>query len=172
MFKKLLIAASMMASATTAHAMNINPEVAKVQAYVNDRIYYALDRGGKDIWKIPTKFGDCEDYALLKRKMLIDSGWNESDLEIWLLTKKIDGKKLITIGHVVLYVRSENLILDMPKNANVSSASAFGRYAKGKAEMPMEEYLKNEEFNFFCKIADISEGVYPTVSQRCEKKKK
>lgn len=163
MFKKILIIASMMASATTAHAMD-SGVLSRIQEDANSQLTYKLDRAGKDIWKIPTKSGDCEDYALLKRQMLINAGWNENDIQILLLAQsQDDGKKKIMIGHVVLYIPSQNVILDMPRQ---------GKYAAPQPIINKDEFLKKENFIEICKIADISSNEYPTVSERCEKKKK
>ena len=39
--------------------------------------------GREDVWALPTSGkGDCEDFALLKRKMLIERGWPVSSLAI------------------------------------------------------------------------------------------
>ena len=163
MLKKILIAAAMMASSTTAHAMD-SSVLNRVQADANAQLTYKLDRAGKDIWKVPTKSGDCEDYALLKRQMLIMAGWDESDIQILLLAQaQDDGKKKIMVGHVVLYVPSQNVILDMPRQ---------GKYAAPQPIVNKDEFLKKESFTLICKIADISANEYPTVSERCEKKKK
>jgi predicted transglutaminase-like cysteine proteinase len=35
---------------------------------------------GVDTWSLPTKYGDCEDYALLKRHKLLEMGWPASAL--------------------------------------------------------------------------------------------
>lgn len=162
MFKKILIAASMMASATTAHAMDTSI-LDRIQQKANSQITYKIDRAGKDIWKVPTTTGDCEDYALLKRQMLLAEGWADDDIEILLLTQtQDDGKKKILVGHVVLYIPSQNVILDMPRQ---------GKYAPVQPVVNKDEFLKKENFNFFCKIGDISNKEYAAVSQRCEKKK-
>ncbi len=29
----------------------------------------------EEYWTLPKKYGDCEDYVLLKRQLLIDKGW-------------------------------------------------------------------------------------------------
>jgi predicted transglutaminase-like cysteine proteinase len=56
--------------------------------------------GQAEYWTIPTTRGDCEDYALLKRKRLIARGWPESSL---LLTVVRDEKGE---GHAVLTART------------------------------------------------------------------
>ena len=70
---------------------------------VNREIAPATDMeiyGQAEYWTIPTTRGDCEDYALLKRKRLIARGWPASAL---LMTVVRDEKGE---GHAVLTVRT------------------------------------------------------------------
>ena len=64
--------------------------------------------GVTELWTLPVDKGDCEDYALLKRKMLIDRGWPASAL---LLTVVRDERG---DGHAVLTARTAqgDFILD------------------------------------------------------------
>ena len=64
--------------------------------------------GVTEHWTMPVDKGDCEDYALLKRKMLIDRGWPASAL---LMTVVRDEKG---DGHAVLTARTAqgDFILD------------------------------------------------------------
>jgi predicted transglutaminase-like cysteine proteinase len=60
-----------------------------------------LDIWGKaEVWSYPTNVGDCEDYVLLKRKLLNDSGIPLSDLLITVV-RQMNGE-----GHAVLTVRT------------------------------------------------------------------
>jgi predicted transglutaminase-like cysteine proteinase len=54
--------------------------------------------GVSDYWTLPLDGkGDCEDYALLKRRLLIDSGWPASALLITVvLDEKMDGHAVLT----------------------------------------------------------------------------
>jgi len=72
---------------------------------VTDIDYYHED----EVWAYPTDgFGDCEDYALAKRKALIADGWNPSTL-LMTVVRERDGA-----GHAVLMVRTDrgDLVLD------------------------------------------------------------
>ena len=62
----------------------------------------------KEYWTYPSSQGDCEDYALLKRKRLIDLGWHPSTLRI---TVVLDEKNE---GHAVLTASTDrgDMILD------------------------------------------------------------
>lgn len=78
-------------------------ELDLVNRTVNSAVEPALDRdlyGIEEYWTLPGSRGDCEDYALLKRKMLIARGWPTSTL---LLTVVRDDRGE---GHAVLTVRT------------------------------------------------------------------
>jgi predicted transglutaminase-like cysteine proteinase len=78
---------------------------------VNHEIEPATDKeiyGVAEYWTLPTTRGDCEDYALLKRHILIARGWPSSAL---LMTVVRDEKNE---GHAVLTARTTqgDFILD------------------------------------------------------------
>lgn len=82
-----------------------------VNALVNKRIAPMNDYDiyGKDeVWAYPKTVGDCEDYVLLKRKILMQKGISASNLLITVVRKR-DGE-----GHAVLTVRTSkgDFILD------------------------------------------------------------
>lgn len=62
----------------------------------------------KDEWQIPTISGDCEDYALLKQKQLIEKGWPLNTLLITVADMP-NG-----VRHAILTVRTDkgDMILD------------------------------------------------------------
>jgi predicted transglutaminase-like cysteine proteinase len=78
-------------------------ELDSLNRAVNREIAPATDMeiyGVAEYWTIPTTRGDCEDYALLKRKRLIARGWPQSAL---LMTVVRDEKGE---GHAVLTART------------------------------------------------------------------
>ncbi|MCC6737105.1 MAG: transglutaminase-like cysteine peptidase, partial [Bauldia sp.] len=82
-----------------------------VNNLVNAAIAPASDQdlfGRAEVWVYPATEGDCEDYVLLKRRILIENGWPVSALLITVV-RKPDGE-----GHAVLTVRTDrgDLILD------------------------------------------------------------
>lgn len=90
-------------------------ELDRVNKQVNKEIEPATDLeiyGQTEYWTIPTTRGDCEDYALLKRKRLMARGWPASAL---LLTVVRDEKGE---GHAVLTARTNqgDFILDNKVN--------------------------------------------------------
>ena len=62
----------------------------------------------EEVWAIPDQYGDCEDYVLLKRRLLHNRGWPVSVLLVTVV-KDEAGE-----GHAVLTVRTDrgDLILD------------------------------------------------------------
>lgn len=88
---------------TYALALQVHNKVNSETSYRSDWLQY----GVPEFWTMAGKFGDCEDYALLKRKMLIDAGFDQD--KIHLCTCFVDGA-----GHCVLLVETDrgNYILD------------------------------------------------------------
>lgn len=71
---------------------------------VTDQEFYGVE----EHWTYPRSYGDCEDYVLLKRYMLIQRGWSASNLLITVV-RQANGD-----GHAVLTARTTNgdFILD------------------------------------------------------------
>ncbi len=89
--------------------------ILKVNYTVNTTIKPMTDMelyGVEEKWAIPTTAGDCEDFALLKRKELIDAGFSPSDLLMTVVLQP-NGE-----GHAVLTVRTDrgDFILDNMRN--------------------------------------------------------
>jgi predicted transglutaminase-like cysteine proteinase len=67
-------------------------------------------------WSLPTDgYGDCEDYVLLKRKMLIDAGWPREALLITVVRdKQGDGHAVLTVktdkGEFILDNQNEDVL--------------------------------------------------------------
>jgi len=78
-------------------------ELDEVNRYVNRLVRPATDQelfGVTERWVIPTDKGDCEDYALLKRKILIERGWPSSALLMTVVRDELGE------GHAVLTART------------------------------------------------------------------
>ena len=84
--------------------VEINSQINLAVEPVTDMEYYNKE----EHWTYPKKYGDCEDYVLLKRYMLIQMGWPPSSLLITVV-KQTNGD-----GHAVLTVRTDkaDFILD------------------------------------------------------------
>ena len=90
-------------------------ELNEVNLAVNRKIREVSDlqqHGVDDVWSLPKTAGDCEDFAILKKKELMKRGWPASTL---LLTVVTAGGQ----GHVVLTARTDrgDFILDNRTNA-------------------------------------------------------
>ena len=87
-------------------------ELEQVDDEVNKSITPMSDQnnwGQKEYWSLPRQgLGDCEDYALLKRQMLIKKGWPVGSLRLVIVKSWDDA------GHMVLAVSTNegDLILD------------------------------------------------------------
>jgi len=86
-------------------------ELAEVNDLVNRAIAPVTDRdlyGVAEMWTYPLDRGDCEDYVLLKRRVLLERGWPASALLITVV-RDTNGD-----GHAVLTVRTDqgDFVLD------------------------------------------------------------
>lgn len=86
-------------------------ELVEVNAYSNNTIRPVTDLEAynqEELWVYPESYGDCEDYVLMKRHMLMERGWPASSLLITVV-RQTNGE-----GHAVLTVRTDkgDFILD------------------------------------------------------------
>ncbi|TCU09982.1 transglutaminase-like cysteine peptidase [Rhizobium sullae] len=89
--------------------------ILKINYEVNSQIQPMTDKeifGVEERWAYPRTVGDCEDFVLLKRKMLINAGISPSDALITVVMQP-NGE-----GHAVLTVRTDHgdFILDNMRN--------------------------------------------------------
>jgi predicted transglutaminase-like cysteine proteinase len=82
-------------------------QLASVNSRVNNRMKPKAD-GGADKWAVGGKSGDCEDFAMTKRAMLIAAGWPSRALSMTVV-RTAWGE-----GHAVLSVRTSagTMVLD------------------------------------------------------------
>lgn len=107
-------------------------QLLSVNVSVNDSIkpMNDLDIYGKDeVWAYPNGLGDCEDYVLEKRRLLMNSGIPASNLLITVV-RKPDGE-----GHAVLTVRTDSgdFVLDNLAGAVRQWDQTGYRYLKRQA---------------------------------------
>jgi predicted transglutaminase-like cysteine proteinase len=87
-------------------------DLVSVNRYVNDTVKPMTDLehwGTIEKWSYPDDgYGDCEDYALLKRRLLIRAGWPREALLLTVVRDRRDE------GHAVLTVKTDRgeFILD------------------------------------------------------------
>ncbi len=109
-------------------------ELDRVNRFVNERIKPLTDLehyGVIERWTYPEDgYGDCEDYVLLKRRMLMQLGWPRSALLITVVRDK-KGE-----GHSVLTVRTDKgeFILDNQVEEVLPWADSGYRYIKRQAQ--------------------------------------
>lgn len=110
----------------------------RINRSVNDAIWPVEDEkhyGRAEYWTIPTDgYGDCDDYAVTKRKNLIDAGFPAPALRLAVVYSPQSGR------HAVLTVKTDkgDLVLDNLRDDIVSwSASGFTWIERQAASNPM-----------------------------------
>jgi predicted transglutaminase-like cysteine proteinase len=95
-------------------------EMARINRWVNDTIKPITDLehwGVVERWNYPDDgYGDCEDYVLLKRRMLMQAGWPRQALLVTVVRdKRGDGHAVLTVktdrGEYVLDNQNEEILL-------------------------------------------------------------
>src|SRR4051794_23627801 len=94
-------------------------ELVRINAWVNDNVKPLTDLehwGVVEKWSYPDDgYGDCEDYVLLKRRMLMQAGWPREALLITVVRdKKGEGHAVLTVksdrGEFILDNQNENIV--------------------------------------------------------------
>jgi predicted transglutaminase-like cysteine proteinase len=105
----------------------VNTQVnTSVQPVTDMELYHKVE-----YWTYPTKHkGDCEDYVLLKQRLLIERGWPESTLLITVVRDENNE------GHAVLTVRTDkgDFILDNKRSEILRFADTPYTYIKRQSE--------------------------------------
>jgi predicted transglutaminase-like cysteine proteinase len=95
-------------------------ELVRINQWVNDAVKPITDLehwGVTERWNYPDDgYGDCEDYVLLKRKMLMQAGWPRQALLITVVRdKQGDGHAVLTVktdkGEFILDNQTEDVLL-------------------------------------------------------------
>jgi predicted transglutaminase-like cysteine proteinase len=116
-------------------------DLGRVNKYVNDTVKPITDAehwGAIEKWSYPTDgYGDCEDYALQKRRMLIDAGWPKESL---LMTVVRDRNNE---GHAVLTVTTDKgeFILDNEITSVVSWSETGYHYVKRQSQTNQNQWV-------------------------------
>jgi len=79
-------------------------QLVQVQTQINGRVGYRTDLdlyGLPELWAVADRAGDCEDYALAKRRALLDLGWPVEALRLAVCVDEQGG------GHAVLTVDTD-----------------------------------------------------------------
>ena len=107
---------------------------------VNTRIQPATDLdvyGKVEYWTYPVDRGDCEDYVLLKRRILMDAGWPREALLITVVRDQRDD------GHAVLTVRTDRgeFILDNQVSEILPWYETGYRYVKRQSQSDPNQWV-------------------------------
>jgi predicted transglutaminase-like cysteine proteinase len=95
-------------------------DMARINKWVNDTIKPITDLehwGVVERWNYPDDgYGDCEDYVLLKRRMLMQAGWPRQALLITVVRdKRGDGHAVLTVktdkGEFILDNQNHDILL-------------------------------------------------------------
>lgn len=119
-------------------------QMTSVNDEVNTRIAPETDQdlyGRDEYWTYPTTAGDCEDYALEKRRELLDRGFPASALLI-AVVRRPDGD-----GHAVLMARTDrgDLILDNLVGTIVTWNRTPYQYVKRQSEFDAGRWVTIED---------------------------
>jgi len=110
-------------------------ELARVNTWVNDHVKPLTDLehwGVVERWSYPDDgYGDCEDYVLLKRRMLMQAGWPRQAL---LITVVRDSKGE---GHAVLTIKTDQgeFILDNQEEQILLWSDTSYRFVKRQSQI-------------------------------------
>lgn len=93
--------------------------------------------GRPEVWSYADRYGDCEDYVLLKRRALIGKGWPAGALLITVVEQS-NGD-----GHAVLTVRTDrgDLILDNLQPRIVLWHQSGYRFVKRQSEFNSGQWM-------------------------------
>ncbi|MBW6424741.1 transglutaminase-like cysteine peptidase [Rhizobium sp. XQZ8] len=97
--------------------------------------------GVEERWAYPRTVGDCEDFVLLKRKMLMKKGFDPSDLLITVVLQP-NGE-----GHAVLTVRTDrgDFVLDNMRNKVMLWTDTEYTYLKRQAQDDPARWVKLQD---------------------------
>ena len=117
-------------------------ELVAVNVVVNHTIKPMTDLehyGATEHWAYPDDgYGDCEDYVLLKRRMLMERGWPSSALFITTVIDVGDG------GHAVLMVRTDRgdfVLNNLTDKVVLWSKARFKRYIKRQSKSDPNKWV-------------------------------
>ncbi|HZG28328.1 Predicted transglutaminase-like cysteine proteinase [Ensifer adhaerens] len=118
--------------------------ILRINYNVNTTIKPMTDQelyGVEEYWAIPTTAGDCEDYALLKRKLLHEAGVPLSDLLMTVVLQP-NGE-----GHAILTIRTDrgDFVLDNMRNKVLIWSETEYRFLKRQATDNSAKWVKLDD---------------------------
>jgi predicted transglutaminase-like cysteine proteinase len=109
-------------------------DLTRINKWVNENVTPMTDLehwGLVEKWSYPDDgYGDCEDYVLLKRRMLMEAGWPRAALLVTVVREK-NGN-----GHAVLTVKTDKgeFILDNQEERILLWSETSYRYVKRQSQ--------------------------------------
>lgn len=99
---------------------------------INRHIRYRLDPG-KDVWHDTGNIGDCDEYVMQKRRVLIEKGLNPAALRVSMVITETDEY------HAVLLVKTtrDDLVLDNRKLPVMTVKESGYRWIQSSTADPM-----------------------------------
>jgi predicted transglutaminase-like cysteine proteinase len=117
----------------------VNQEIAPIGDEDHYKIY---EQGILNWWTYPDDGkGNCNDYVMMKRKLLIEAGWPSTAL---LMTVVVDHHG---DGHLILTVRTDrgDLILDNMRESIVAWDRTGYRFVKRQSEWNLNEWVSIQD---------------------------
>jgi predicted transglutaminase-like cysteine proteinase len=120
-----------------AQLVGINDHVNATVAPVTDQELYDI----AEYWTYPNGSGDCEDFALEKRRLLIANGWAPSTL-LMTVVRQANGE-----GHAVLMVRTDrgDLVLDNQDNRILLWNDTPYQFVKRQSQADSRQWVSIED---------------------------
>ena len=109
-------------------------DLVRINAWVNEHVKPMTDMdhwGVVEKWSYPDDgYGDCEDYALLKRRMLVEAGWPREAL-LMTVVRERNGN-----GHAVLTVKTDKgeFVLDNQEERILLWSETSYRFVKRQSQ--------------------------------------
>ncbi|MBP1849966.1 transglutaminase-like cysteine peptidase [Rhizobium halophytocola] len=128
---------SVLTQARWKRLLEINYDVnTEIRPMTDQQIY-----GVEELWTYPRTVGDCEDYALLKQKLLEQAGFSPSDLLLTVVLQP-NGE-----GHAVLTVRTDrgDFVLDNMRNKVLLWSETEYTYLKRQATDNPAHWVKLQD---------------------------
>jgi predicted transglutaminase-like cysteine proteinase len=116
----------------------------RINYQVNSTITPRTDEevyGVEERWAYPKTAGDCEDFALLKRKLLIEAGFSPADLLMTVVLLP-NGE-----GHAVLTIRTDrgDFVLDELRNKILLWSNTEYTYLKRQSSGDASRWMKLQD---------------------------
>lgn len=126
------------------HRVRLTPqrwnELITINTTINRTLRPATDRamfGRDEVWSYPERRGDCEDYALLKRRELMRAGWPAGALLMTVVRRSNHE------GHAVLTVLTDrgDMVLDNLQQRVLLWSDTRYQYVKRQSEFDSGQWM-------------------------------